>query len=68
MAIWQYKCVLVPVAALADESHASRDMMDDESWSFGTLQLDHSLRGELDAILPPSGFLYTLSKVFMHAQ
>lgn len=53
MAIWQYKCALVP-NTLGNASRATRELMDVENWDFDGLQLDDTLKGKLSTILPPT--------------
>lgn len=54
MAIWQYQCEIVPENVLGNLSHATRELMDNENWSFNDLQLNDSLKEELSSILPPA--------------
>ena len=54
MAIWQYQCEIVPENVLGNLSHATRELMDNENWSFDGLQLNDRLKAELSSILPPA--------------
>ena len=53
MAIWQYKCCLIPAESLGVTTHATREMLDEELWEFQGLRLDDTLKSRMGSHLPP---------------